>query len=156
VQPDSRAKLQFGALLARFLMALLASHPGEWLQYDDDKVSPVEEDKVLQLSGGGMSLVGCGKGACAPLLTSRSVLLPLAPRRRLAHGVHSAVCAQGPGRVPRACAAIAAEPGSPIGVKSLAGQVPVRPREFILSEIDATFAARHAVLHGVKNYIMMH
>jgi hypothetical protein len=36
-----------------FLHGELGS-PGEWLQYDDDKVSPVEEEKVLQLSGGGI------------------------------------------------------------------------------------------------------
>lgn len=37
-----------------FVMLALSSHAGEWLQYDDDKVSPVEEEKVLQLSGGGV------------------------------------------------------------------------------------------------------
>lgn len=26
---------------------------GEWLKFDDDKVTPVEEEKVAELSGGG-------------------------------------------------------------------------------------------------------
>lgn len=71
-------------------------YTGEWLQYDDDKVSPVDEEKVLQLSGGGMSLLNSQELYVCPLhFSTRSIIyttLLLLCVRWLAYGLYSSIC----------------------------------------------------------------